>query len=594
MNSKKHTTNHQPNHNTLESSNPNYQFNTIKYQKLTKTNIIHNINTNKIQHKYFKLILKTTLKNKTNTIPTYTPLTKIKTYLVNRNNQTNNATLNKYTKYYLKTPYTPEKVRPLTLFNNKTGSASRPCHKTKTKSQCTNNWIPTSITNHILRDNNTIHFAIQHLANTIPTLPNLFTTTKYILIKYLKTNNRNPKIRHLHGYYFINKLMLLQCGDIEPNPDPMPDILRTHPATHKKRAKTYFIPNTIKLQPEYQHLANTFVPILHHNHPLHHQTNQKYPHLHQYLQTHNYPLPSHILYALIITIHPSIDTCNNILAQPHNYHYNDIWTNTLIIRLANLNNPPERHILTQHPYTTFVEHNQDLINPKDSIHNELYEFIHSQVIPPSPITLQRKFPFLPEKLITKSLRCLENIDEYSHPPPLPNTPTPTLRTTIHTEYETNIITWNASSLNTALPNLQSLINHSLRNTTIINIQKTKLTATKSTKYIQNIFLEYKLIFNNTHALTRCIQQRMPYTPGRGGLLTLIHNKYAFPGNITKIPTPANISPYLQIIKINNNPLPPWLIIHMYMPTPRGGSHPLRFITTCEKICYPILYVIDNF
>jgi hypothetical protein len=59
---------------------------------------------------------------------------------------------------------------------------------------------------------------------------------------------------------------------------------------------------------------------------------------------------------------------------------------------------------------------------------------------------------------------------------------------------------------------------------------------------------------------------MPYTPGRGGLLTLIHKKYAFSGNVTKIPTPANISPYLQIIKINNHPLIPWLIIHMYMPT----------------------------
>ena len=35
----------------------------------------------------------------------------------------------------------------------------------------------------------------------------------------------------------------------------MPDILHTHPALHKKRAKEYFIPNMIKLQPEYQHIA---------------------------------------------------------------------------------------------------------------------------------------------------------------------------------------------------------------------------------------------------------------------------------------------------------------------------------------------------
>jgi len=124
-----------------------------------------------------------------------------------------------------------------------------------------------------------------------------------------------------------------------------------------------------------------------------------------------------------------------------------------------------------------------------------------------------------------------------------------------------------------------LINDSLKNITIINIQKTKLTATKSTKYIQNQFHEYKLIFNNTHALTRCMQQRMSYTPGRGGSLTLIHNKYAFPGNVTKIPTPANISPHLQIIKIHNHPLPPWLIIHMYMPTHLDETHLIPYLKT---------------
>jgi len=59
---------------------------------------------------------------------------------------------------------------------------------------------------------------------------------------------------------------------------------------------------------------------------------------------------------------------------------------------------------------------------------------------------------------------------------------------------------------------------------------------------------------------------MPYTPARGGLLTLINKKYSYPGNITKIPTPSAISPYLQIIEINNQPLIPWLIINIYMPS----------------------------
>ena len=50
------------------------------------------------------------------------------------------------------------------------------------------------------------------------------------------------------------------------------------------------------------------------------------------------------------------------------------------------------------------------------------------------------------------------------------------------------------------------------------------------------------------------------------ILILIHIKYAYPNNITKIPTSMNISPYLQIIHIKNHPLQPWLILHLYMPT----------------------------
>jgi exonuclease III len=346
----------------------------------------------------------------------------------------------------------------------------------------------------------------------------------------------------------------------------MPDILHTHPTTHRQRARTYFIPNTIKLYHEYQHLATSFAPILKQDHPSHQQIILTLPHLYQYIRTQNHTPPPHMLYAIIITIDPSIDKCNNILAQPTTYNLYVEWTNILIGKLANLTNPPERHILKQHPYTKFVETHHDLLQTQNSVHKALYTFIHSQETPPTLPVTQRKFPFLPDKLISESLRCLETINEYSHPPPLPNVPTPTTTINTNTNNETNMITWNASSLNTALPNLQYLITHTQLNTAVITIQETKLTATKSTKYIQNLFPQYKLIFNNTHALTRCIQQRMPYTPGRGGLLTLIHHKYAFPGNITKIPTPTNISPYLQIIRINNHPLQPWLIIHMYMPT----------------------------
>ena len=599
---KKQTIKYITNHNKHETKNPKeiYQLKVTNYQnlKIQKTNKTHNNNTTKIvsntktnelQHKYHKVILTTLQKIQVKKLNTTfnntliqpqiqtktTPLTK----QVKSSNQTNNTTINNHTKYHQRIPYTHGRGGLFTLEEIKTASAPRPRHKIKNKYQFTNNWKPNTITNHTPKDNTNTHFSTKQQANITPALPNLFTTTKFILIKYLKTNKQNPKILQLHGYYFINKLALLQCGDIEPNPGPMPNILRTHPVTHKKRAKTYFIPNTIKLQLEYQHIASTFAPILRNTHPLHHQTTITYPHLHQNIETQRNSPPTHILYALIITINPLIDTCNNILAQPHIYQFNNIWTNTLIIRLANLNNPPERHILTQHPYSIFVENNQDIIHPKNSIHIELYKFIHNQETPPTPITLQKKFPFLLVKLITKSLRCLENINEYSHSPTLPDIPTPAPRIITNTNQETNIITWNASSLNTALPNLQSLINHSPINTVIINIQETKLTATKSTKYIENLFPNYKLIFNNTHVLTRCIQQRMPYTHGRGGLLTLIHNKYAFPSNVTKIPTPSNISLYLQIIKINNHPLLPWLIIHIYMPTHLDDIHLISYLKT---------------
>jgi hypothetical protein len=76
-----------------------------------------------------------------------------------------------------------------------------------------------------------------------------------------------------------------------------------------------------------------------------------------------------------------------------------------------------------------------------------------------------------------------------------------------------------------------------------------------------------MIFNNTTTKTQTRRiQGQPYNNPRGGLLTLVHHEYAFPGNITKIPTTEDISPYLQIIKINNQPLAPYSLIHLYMPT----------------------------
>ena len=76
-----------------------------------------------------------------------------------------------------------------------------------------------------------------------------------------------------------------------------------------------------------------------------------------------------------------------------------------------------------------------------------------------------------------------------------------------------------------------------------------------------------MIFNNTTTKTQpCRIQKQPYNNPRGGLLTLVHQEYAFLDNITKIPTTEDISPYLQIIKITNQPLASYFLIHLYMPT----------------------------
>jgi hypothetical protein len=94
-----------------------------------------------------------------------------------------------------------------------------------------------------------------------------------------------------------------------------------------------------------------------------------------------------------------------------------------------------------------------------------------------------------------------------------------------------------------------------------------LTASKSTKYLQRLFSTYKKIFNNTSTQTK--RNRIfgqPYHNPRGGLLTLIHQNYTFPGNTSKISTSIDIFSYLQIIKIANHPLPTHYLLRIYMPT----------------------------
>jgi exonuclease III len=181
-------------------------------------------------------------------------------------------------------------------------------------------------------------------------------------------------------------------------------------------------------------------------------------------------------------------------------------------------------------------------------------------------TIQHKFPYLPGQMILEALKCLQPIPNFMHPDPIQNHPPINLQHTPYTNPATKILSWNCGTLNTTLLGFQSLTNKPTP-PSIIAIQETKITASKSTKYLNRLFPQYKMIFNKTTTTTQTRRiQGQPYTNPRGGLLMLIHQQYAFPGNITKIPTTTNISPYLQIIKITNHPLPTYFLIHIYMPT----------------------------
>ena len=183
--------------------------------------------------------------------------------------------------------------------------------------------------------------------------------------------HQKKKILYTLVNTFNKSLILLRSGDIEKNPGPMPDILKTHPPPHKRRYKTYFITCTIKLQPEYQHLAKSFSPILKIDHPNHINATRSFPYLTRYLdQKRQHPV-SRLLFALITTISPDINTCEHqVINIP-----NQDWTTILLDKMTTLRNPPERYIDIVHPYTKFVNNHKKLINPPIAIHNEIFDFI---------------------------------------------------------------------------------------------------------------------------------------------------------------------------------------------------------------------------
>ena len=156
--------------------------------------------------------------------------------------------------------------------------------------------------------------------------------------------------------------------------------------------------------------------------------------------------------------------------------------------MTRLANPPEQHINTPHPYTQFSNIYKDIITPPNIIHNKLYDYIEQNHDSLNIQNLQETFSYLPMQLLTEALRVNEPINEYTrpNPPPIQNSTTSHNSTPL-TSQNTYAITWNASSLNTAMPCLQNLIIHHQQPPSIITIQETKLSATKFTKHIQRLF-----------------------------------------------------------------------------------------------------------
>ena len=130
----------------------------------------------------------------------------------------------------------------ITLTYKKMASAYRPRHTNHNTYRLIYNWKPNSITNQTPMHKTNFHFSPKQVENTIPAIPNFFTTTQRTIVIYPKTHKKKPKILYSTGHYFIHTLELLKCGDIEPNPGPMPNILHTHPATHKKELTYTLLP----------------------------------------------------------------------------------------------------------------------------------------------------------------------------------------------------------------------------------------------------------------------------------------------------------------------------------------------------------------
>jgi hypothetical protein len=180
--------------------------------------------------------------------------------------------------------------------------------------------------------------------------------------------------------------LLPQCGDIELNLGPYSHNIPNLPPDYKSRRSIYFFSKTIKFKPEYQHLTQNFAPHLISTHPLHSQKTLSHPHLFQFIHTHSSHPSPRLLCILIVTLSPSPDTCELTLRHSPNPPH----AQTLLTYLSQLPIPPKAQITALHPFDLFQQANANLIHPPNTIHVQLYDFIHQHSNPPHFLTLQNK------------------------------------------------------------------------------------------------------------------------------------------------------------------------------------------------------------
>lgn len=115
----------------------------------------------------------------------------------------------------------------------------------------------------------------------------------------------------------------------------------------------------------------------------------------------------------------------------------------------------------------------------------------------------------------------------------------------HQHTTLKIITWNIGCISSSMLGIQKLTQTLYTDPHIILIQETKLQKHKSTSYIDRKLPDYKIIYNNSNNTTHQCGRYSGPTPTRGGVLAMISKSIHTNENITKIPTPVTISPYLQ-------------------------------------------------